>query len=284
MIGYCSLAEARLELKATESAGDDTLMKYINQTSRRIDKKMSRHAKYAAFGPNIATVKFPISNRYVDSDNNTFVLRGALPLLSISAATAGDTTVTSVLEGYPQGESYFRQVRITSSGCNWYYYCESDDPSYLSLTGVWGYHRDYDNAWLDVGTLVGDIAASATTFEIADIDGDDAYGFPNKISRGHLLKIDDEYVLVVDTNTTTNIGTIKRGVLGSTAAAHSAGDTIYRWEVEEPIRRGVARQTAMMYARRGSFQVASVDAVGTVSYPQDLLPEIKHILAEYMNS
>lgn len=283
MIGYCSLAEARIEIKATNTTDDDTAMRYVNQISRRIDWFMCNAGRWAAFGPNIATIKFHVSDRHVCSADNTFNLRHALPLLAINSATIDSTSITSVLEGFPQGGAWFRQVRITSSGDNWYYYTADYDPSYLNLTGVWGYHHDYSNAWLDVGTIVGAMTAAGTTFTIADIDGDDAYGFPDKISRGHLLKIDSEYMLVVDTNTTTQVGTVKRGVLGSTAAAHDAGSTIYRWEVEEPIRRAVARQAGLMYARLGAFQTETVDGVGSVSYPQDLLPELKATLTEYIN-
>jgi hypothetical protein len=286
MLGYCSLADAKLEKKATETFDDDKIMRFVNQISRRIDWKMSKYAQYAAFGPNIATIKFPLSGRYIDSSMNTLSLRRALPLLSITSAAIDTTSITTVLEGYPQGEPYFRQVRINSSGDNWFSYCESDDPSYLSITGVWGYHRDYANAWLSVGSLVAGIAADATSFTIADIDGDDAYGFQDKISRGHLLRFGtgSDYALVVDTNTTTNTGTIQRNVQGGTGAVQALGTTIYRWEVEEPMRRAVSRQAALMYARMGAFQIETIDGVGTVSYPQDLMPEIKHILTEYINS
>jgi hypothetical protein len=284
MFGYCSLAQAKAEHKATSTVDDDLLMRNINQISRRIDKMMNKRGLMAAFGPNNKEIKFPISQRYVNSSNNSFVLRDAPPLLAITSATIDTTSITTVLEGYPQGEPWFRKVRITSDGDQWYSYVDDDDPSYLNLTGVWGYHNDYTNAWLNVGALSAQMLAGASTFTIADIDGDDDYGFPDKISRGMLLKIDSEYMLVTATNTTTNTGTVKRAMLGTTPALHNNASTIYRWETEEPIQRVVARQAGLLYARRGAYQVETVDGVGAISYPQDLLTELKHVLAEYINS
>lgn len=284
MFGYCSLAQAKEEHKAFITGDDDKLMRAIKQVSRRIDKMMNKRGLMAMFGPNNKAIKFPLSERYVNSGNNSFLLRGAPPLLAITNATVDTTSITTVLEGYPQGEPWFRQVRITSDGDQWYTYCDDDDPSYLILTGVWGYHNDYDNAWLNVGTITAQMAANATSFAVADIDGDDAYGFPDKISRGMLLKIDSEYMLVTGTDTGTNAATVKRPVLGTTAVLHPINSIVYRWETEEPIQRVVARQAGLLYARRGAYQVETVDGVGAISYPQDLLSELKHVLVEYINS
>lgn len=284
MFSYCSLARAKQEIKAVITGDDDKLMRNVNDISRRIDHIMCKRSGMAAFGPNHKAIKFPVSERYVVSANNSFVLRRELPLLAITGALIDTTSITAVLEGYPQGEPWFRQVRITSDGDGWYTYCDTDDPSYLTLTGVWGYHFDYDNAWLNVGTLSAQMSAAETTFTIADIDGDDDYGYPDKISRGMLLKIDDEYMMVASTDTATNTGTVKRQMLGTTAALHANGSTIYRWETEEPIQRVVARQSGLLYARRGAYQIETIDGVGAVSYPQDLLTELKHVLAGYINS
>ena len=284
MFGYCSLAQAKEEHKAFNTTDDDKLMRCINHASRRIDKIMNKRGLMAAFGPNNKAIKFPLSTRYVNSENNSFLLRGAPPLLAITSAAVDTTSITTVIEGYPQGEPWFKQVRITSDGDNWYSYCDSYNPSYLILTGVWGYHNDYDNAWLNVGTLSAEMLAGAASFTVADVDGDDAYGFPDKISRGMLVKIDSEYMLITATDSTTQVSSVKRSMLGTTAALHTIGSVVYRWETEEPIQRIVARQAGLLYAKRGAYQVDTMDGMGSVSYPQDLLPELKHALAEYINS
>jgi hypothetical protein len=87
---------------------------------------------------------------------------------------------------------------------------------------------------------------------------------------------------VTAVNTTTNVLTIRRGVNGSTPAAHVATTAINVWQVEEPVKRACIRQSAMMYARRGAFQVEVLDGIGVVTYPQDLLVELKNVLTEFM--
>lgn len=283
MIPYCTLAEAKAELKADSTIGDDQLMRYINQVSRRIDLMMAGRSTRPYFAPYIEARQVPIDGRRIDSNRGTLLLRGVPPLMAFSAVTADGSTVTSTVEGYPSGVSPIQMLRMTSAGCSWQSYISGCDPAYAEISGTWGYHSDYANAWLGLDTLVGNLNASASTFTVNDVDGDDPYGFAPRISRGTLLKLDDEFVLVTDTNTSTNVVTVRRGYAGSTAAAHTTGITIYGWQVEEPIKRVTQRQAALLYARQGAFQVETVEGIGSISYPQDLLKEMAQTIQEYRN-
>lgn len=278
---YCTLDEAKDELKASGTIDDNKLLRFIRQVSRRIDKIMGNRAGRPYFAPYLEARKFRMDGRHLDSYRNTLLLRGAPPLLSITSVTADGTDVSSVVEGYPQGDPFFRLIRITSSGDPWASYINSDDPPYAVVTGVWGYHSDYANAWLAVDALAAGQAAGDSNLTVADVDGADPYGITPRISVGALLKLDSEFELVTATNTSTNVVTITRGQQGTTAAAHALAADVAVFQVEDPIRRVVARQAALMYARIGAFQVETVDGVGAVSYPQDLLHELEATLTEY---
>lgn len=281
-LSYGSLAEAKAELGA-DSAGDDKrLYALTRQVSRRIDQIMSGRSTRPYFGPYSESRQLLINGKRVDSQNNTFLLDA--PLLEYSALTAGGTSIYATSEGFPQGLTPYNLLRITGSGNPWYsYICTTDgNPSYAVITGVWGYHSDYANAWLNVDTLQANISSSVLSLTVGNVDGEDAYGLAPRFSPGNLIKIDSEYMLVIDTDVTLNKVELKRGINGTTAALHTAEAIIYRWETEEPIRRVAARQAAMLYARQGAFQTISIDEVGVTSYPRDLLSELGMVLQEYM--
>lgn len=285
---YCTLEEAKAELSSygntpQNTVREDDVMRAIRTVTRRINRTMVGRSEDHIFLPQIKTRKVLMSGSYINSHLNTLSL--SWPLLAPTTVLADGTAVTSVAAGYPQGETPYRMLRIGSSGSPWYSYISTscDDPAYVDITGVWGWHSDYANAWEDSGaTLSADATSSATELSTSGIDPDDLYGDPHRISRGALLKIDDEFILVVGASKVNDKVTVKRGVLGSTAAAHSSGDTIYVWQVEEPIRSVTARQAGLMMARRGAYQTEQVDGI-TLGYPPDLLLELARVLTDYIN-
>lgn len=285
---YCTLEEAKTELSSYGNTPQNTVraddvMRAIRTVTRRINQIMVGRSEDHVFLPQIKTRKVPLSGSYLNSSLNT--LRLDWPLLSPTTVLADGSAVTSVVSGYPQGETPYRQLRISSSGSWWYSYISTScgDPAYADITGVWGWHSDYANAWEDSGaTLTANVDASATEITTSGIDSDDLYGDPYRLSRGALIKIDDEFMLVIGTSKDSAKATLKRGVLGSTAAAHSSGDAIYVWQVEEPIRSATARQAGLMLARRGAYQTEQVDGI-TLGYPPDLLLELARVLTDYIN-
>lgn len=284
MLSYASLAEAKAELGAqVKYAGDDRrLYAYTRMVSRRIDLLMTGRSTWYYFAPTLASRQLLIDGSRVNSRNNTFLLDS--PLLAYSALTAGGTAVYANSEGFPQGATPYTLLRMTASGSAWYtYLCSTDgNPAYAVITGIWGYHSDYANAWLQVDTLAAQLTSGVDYMTVGNVDGDDDYRLAPRFSAGNLLKIEDEYLLVTDTDPATNKVYLKRPANGTTEATHAISTPIYRWETEEPIRRVAARQAAMLYARIGAFQSKSFDGVSEMTYPQDLLKELGATLQEYM--
>jgi hypothetical protein len=283
MTAYCTLADAKRELKASGTVDDDRLFRHVLQISRRIDSIMSPHHRRPYFAPYTEARDFRVNKNNINSYRNTFYLGDGEWLFEHSAITLDGTSVYSSASQYPALDRVYREFQLNSYASTWYDRTQEDtNPALVRVTGVWGYHGDYDNAWWSVDSLAAGITAAATSLSVSDIDGDDFDGFSPRISRGNLLLIGTEVLEVTDTNTTTNVATVRRGQNGTTAAAHSLADAVKTWQVDEPIRRVTARQAALMYAREGAFQIESIDGVGEVSYPQDLLTEVKMTLSEYM--
>lgn len=281
MTPYATLAEARAELKATTTTDDAKLYTHLRTVSARIDREFSQ--RRPLFVPFIEARQIRVTPASINSDDN--VLYIGQNLLALTAASVNGTAlvVGTTVEAWPTLTSPVRALRLMDWSNSWYSYCTTEGtPLFASVTGVWGFHRDYPNAWLSVDTLAAAIvSAAATTFTVANVDGSDPYGRTPRISAGNLLKVDDEYMEVVSTNISTNVVTVIRGVNGSTAATHVISSAVSVWQVEEPVKRACARWAAFLYARMGAYESSAITDIGIINYPSDLLGEIKRILQEY---
>lgn len=261
------------------SINEAKLMGNLRAVSRRVDNVFN--VRRPMFLPYKATRRFLLDPMRINSALGTFRIDGHL--LALTSVDVAGSTVTDV-EGYPNADMPpFGSLQLTDccSG-GWYGYCSSSDrPRRATIDGIWGFHSDYANAWLDVDTLQANINASVTTFTGDDVGADDVYGQPSRISPGHLVKIDDEYMEVIRVEAGTNAVTVVRGANGTTEASHTAGAAISRWEVEEPVKRAVARQAGLLYARFGAYTTMELQAMGEIRYPPDWLAEVLNTLQGY---
>lgn len=282
MTDYCTLADARREivkLTSTNTVDDDKVRGFIRQVSRRIDSRMGK-LRRPFFAPYIEQRTFPLHSDRISSLDNTFLLKD--PILSLTTVTRQTTSLTSVAELYTLDNEVANMLWLTNCSYSWYP-TQTTLKLQLYVTGVWGWHADYDNAWESVDTVqdAGGINATVTSITVADADGTDLDGFTPRFSPGHMIQIGTEWLDVTAVNTTTNVLTVRRGVNGSTAAIHANGVAIATYRVDDRIRRVTARQAALLYARMGAFQVETLDGVGVITYPQDLLSELLDVLTEF---
>jgi hypothetical protein len=285
-VAYCTLDDAKLELATDATSDDDKLQRYIRTASRRVDGVLRN--RVPLFAPYTETRRIIVTPHAIDSANGTLNLGTNFLLEASGVTSAGGIVLTPSTQWdyYPTPNATpYSQLRRVSCCGSWYDWCNSDcDPyRYISIAGVWGYHTDYATAWQTSDTLAAAVVStSATEITLTNADGTDTYYSIPRLSVGSLIRIDTEIMDVIRINYNTNKATVRRGVLGTTAATHNNGTAVYAWQVEEPIRRGVARQAAFMNARRGRFDVTTGDGLGgTTRYPQDLLPELVSILNEY---
>lgn len=284
-MSYCSLAEARAEIKALTTVDDDKLLRHIRVVSRRIDTLMAPRSGLPLFEPYYEQRAIPLSAQNINSNLNAFYFRA--PLLALSSLAVNTVDVTASAEAYPLGVTPIRALRFVSGAYNWYQFCNGANPSYIYITGTWGIRVRYESAWVAYDTVqTNPMAPGDSSFVVADVDGDDPYGIAPRFSPGQLVRIGSgtEMMLVASTNTATNAVSVQRQVNGTSLPAgdYAAGSTVYVFQPEDPIRRVVARQAALMVSRQGAFQVESLDGVGVITYPQDLLVELKDTLTEYM--
>jgi hypothetical protein len=271
---YCSLADGRAAMNAQNTTDDSLLLALIGQASARVDQMMAADTPF--FQPWLEAREFEVRYDNVDSGRNAFILPPGQSLLSIDTISLGTATLSAV-EAYPALRVPIKMIRRTDR-VSWYANA-SGDPLTVIIYGVWGYHRAYARAWQSVDALAAAIVTTtAATLTVADVDGVDEYGFAPRLSAGNLIRVDDEVMEVTATNVTTNTVTVRRGANGTTAATHLIAAPVQVWRTDDNIRRAVARQAGMLYARRGAYEQQTITDVGVVTYPADLVAELRGVL------
>ena len=273
MTFYCSLADAKAVMKASTTVDDELLLSIVGQVSQRIDLIMASQTPY--FQPYTEAREYEVRLDNVDSGRNVFILPPGSPLLALTSVLLNGAAVTA--SAHPATRSPISMIRRTDGG-SWYEN-GTDDPPTVVITGVWGYHRRYAQAWSVVDALAAAvISTTATTITVADVDGSNPDGFTPRISAGNLIGIDNELLEVTATNTVTNVVSVRRGVNGTTAATHLNAAPVSVWQTDDNVRRVTARQAGLLYARRGAYEQQTITDVGVITYPADLLSELRGVL------
>lgn len=272
-MAYCTLADAKATMRADSTLDDALLLSLIGQVSARIDLLMSTNTPY--FQPYTDALEFEVVAQRVDSGRNAFILPPGSPLLALTSVSLNGAAVTA--SAHPATRSPISMIRRTDGG-SWYEN-GTDDPPTVVITGVWGYHRRYAQAWSVVDALAAAvISTTATTITVADVDGSNPDGFTPRISAGNLIGIDNELLEVTATNTVTNVVTVRRGMNGTTASTHLIAAPVSVWQTDDNVRRVTARQAGLLYARRGAYEQQTITDVGVITYPADLLSELRGVL------
>lgn len=269
---YATLAQFRAfkSVKSDSTDDDDIILRYLGWASRQIDK----YCKGRKFYPMIATYEFDYQRgswkHYFDRD-----------LLELTTLTVDDTEIAAAnYRLYPLNDYPKYKVELLLNQSNVFTYSSTPQAT-VDVAGVWGYHDDWDNAFLDSGDTVqddGGINASVTSVTFTDIDGADVDSFTPRASAGDMLKIGSEYLQVTATNTTPNVATVRRGVNGSTAASHNNGVTISVYKPATVATMACLGLTKFIYETRdqygGIIALPSLD--GTV-----IEVEVKRVLRQY---
>lgn len=155
-----------------------------------------------------------------------------------------------------------------------------------AVTGIWGYHEDWADAWQDSNDTVQDdsLTAAATTLTVADVNGKGVYGLKPRFKIQMLLKIEDEYVYAIGRDKSTETLTLMRGVNGTTAAEHAKDTTVYVYRPMEEVAHAVRRLAAWLYAQRNTpftEQMATVEVGGVVIIPQAAPVDVQALAAMY---
>lgn len=280
---YASLQDiiSSISTQLVDAVQYNILLDNADYVSRRIDNLLVSEVPY--FLPYKETREIPIDGTRINSGLNTFQLDGNL--LEQTTVTVNGQDFSSYASVYPATQYPIRTLRLSGCCRSWYDNCNDPcgDASVVEIAGIWGYRRRGGVRWKQVGTLHASINASVTAIAVDDLGAVPApiNADVAALSAGHLLKIGDEF-MVKEYSATGQ--TVERNVNGTTAAPHTALDPVYVFQVEETMRRVVARQAGLLLARRGAYDVRNSNEVGTaISYPQDLLVELYGALSPYAN-
>jgi len=286
MIAYATLARVKAQLRVVTE--DDTtdedalLMQYIYQYSRNWEHETGQH-----YAPLIKTVYLNARSGSVGERGT--VLRLGEGLLSVTTVTNGDGTALTaydpsngtgayILENQGRYDSQLRLV----DGSVWTGSAASVYRA-ITITGVWGIHHDYSSAWIVTGDTVQDnpLSSGTTTLTVTNTERANELGLRPRISDGNLLRIETEYVEVIQVRPVLTV-TIRRAARGSSAAAHNQNVPIYAWQPHEDAQRYVELCAAYAYSRRGDFAQSTIaEGLGTVRWPKDRPEEARALLANH---
>jgi len=280
---YCPMEDlkAAVDLTASDDADDVLLGGYCVIASRMIDGECKRK-----FYPALETY-------YYDHPADPGVLRVDGDLLAVTTFTTQNGEVTVGSDDYYLmcGGSYnytpYNRIVMIPDG---------DYPNLLysgrlqkanALTATWGYHEDWANAWQDSNDTVqnaGGITAAGTSITVSDADGANLDGETPRFKAQQLIKVGDEYMHVTDRNDTTNAITVRRGVNGTTAAAHDADTTIYIYRPMAVVYEAARQLAKWLYNIRDAsieLMAGAVDQGGTIRLPPNAPSFVKGVCEIY---
>lgn len=276
---YALIADLKGLIPDYSGTDDDAVMRLICEAaSRFLDAKTHRW-----FYPLIQT-------RYYDHPVDATQLRVDKDLLEVSEFTTQntETEVTSGQYYLMCAGSYNmtpadRIVLKTDSARTRLLYTGTLQKA-NAVTGTWGYHEDWDNAWQSSGDAIADdggIDAAVTAITVTDADGADIYGVTPRFKVGQTLKAGDEFMYL--TAISSNTLTVIRGINGSTAAVHDADVAIYVYRPMRDIEDAALAMAKWLWARRESqeFERIIIPAPGVVGLPPGLPLEMIMAIARY---
>ncbi len=237
----------RLNLAEGDRGSDDELRRALQEASHLIELATGRR-----YCPRVATLMAPPDRTAPGSlllPDDLLELHGvrdeggALNLADLRLLPGDDDQPASVLQLRP-GLSF----RLGQNG-----------ESFVSVSGVWGWHDRWTTAWRASGDKVRDSALSATaaTITVEDCDGLDEDGARPRFQVGQTLRIASEYLRVTAIDRAANQLTVLRGVDGSRAAAHAINTAIATYAPAPAIRDLCLRYAELMAQSAGPLELES---------------------------
>ncbi|MDE2774455.1 MAG: hypothetical protein OXI77_00810 [Chloroflexota bacterium] len=129
----------------------------------------------------------------------------------------------------------------------------------VSVTGIWGWHDRWAQAWRDSGDRVGEkaLSAHAALLRVANSAGADEDGVAPRFHVGHLLRIGGEYLRVTAIDRSANRLTVLRGIGGTRATAHLRDAKIETYAPSPAIRDLTVRYAELTLKSVGPLELQS---------------------------
>ena len=268
---------------------DDLFKRFCIVASRAFDTWVTNGVSpKRRFYPTVAT-------KVYDHPSSETLLRLNNDLLEATTLTTENTAITISSSDYvlkastgDYNRTPYSQVQLVEDGTTTTYSFNGSRYKSNALTGIWGYHDEWADAWEDSGDTVQDspsINSTVTTVTVTDADGDDINGLTRRFKIQQLLKIEDEFIWVTDVNINDNTLTVRRGMNGSTAATHLQNVAISIFRPMDEIRHAIETLATYLYQRRSSIGTESDRPLATMEgvlvMPSMIPEEVKSILRPY---
>lgn len=237
----------QLHLGDGDSDSDDALLRALQEASHLIESATLRR-----YCPRIETleVRPDRSNpRVLILPDDLLELRavndegGALDLADLVALPRQGDEPASILQLKPGG---FFRLGLSPVGS-------------VSVSGVWGWHDRWSQAWRDSGDHLSEhaLSASSTLIDVAESEGADEDGARPRFHVGHLLRIDGEYLRVTAIDRSASRMKVLRGVAGTRATGHLRGAKIESYAPAPVIRDLCVRYAELMLKSAGPLNLDS---------------------------
>ncbi len=288
-MNYATLTQLKAYLNQTPSGVDNLLLDFLDQASRFIE-----HQKGRRFDVRQETRLFDIPGLATrtplgyypgirQESGSQRVLNLDEDLLSLETLTNGDGTVISASQYVLEPANLYPKKSVRLTDTVWSMPSTGITRQAISVTGHWGFHDNYNEAWVDSLDSVqdeGGISANGTALRVADSDGIAGDLRGPRFQSGQLVRIDDELILVISTNLNTNDLVIRRGYNGSTAAAHAQGTTISIFHPMAIVEISCIRLAAWRYKQKDvdSFDKTYILGSGVVNVPTALPTDVIRFL------
>ena len=259
----------------------NTLMR---QLCERVSRYIDRYCQ-CTFYPSLET-------RYFDgSGTNELWIDSLFQMDEISMSGDNGATYTALVAtdyiltraGDYNTKKAYNKILINESAGD--YSVFSAGQRTIKITGIWSEHDDTAAAWEDsLDAVVNNpLTAIATALVVTNADGVDAGGAIPRFAVRQLLRIEDEYVEVVEIDYTTNTLTIVRARNGTTAVPHVLTTPIDIWQPPMPIRQAAIIQAVRQMERgfQGFGDARATPEIGQLFYLKAMDPEATALLAPY---
>src|SRR3990167_7669935 len=278
---YANLEDLRqyMTLASENSADDAKLLGFLGRASRSIDRFCRR-----PFYPERDTKKYD----YKDSQRIRF--RHDLLELDTLYTNNGASTLASGVLLLMTGDDYnfppYDRVVIRSDSGSTLNYTNTDQQS-QHVVGFWGYHENWDEAWVDTGTSLGTSYVSGTS-QLAVSGGSTGFSDINweapRFAAGDALKVGDEMFFVAGGN--GSIVNVVPHFNGTSANHHASLVPVYRYEPEPDIQWATIRLAAWLNGQGMSPYENKMAFVqfGQLNIPQGLATDVKQRLERFVKT
>ncbi len=236
-----------------------------------------------SLAPRLETRKFdalPMSCNGLVYDDLLFL--DAELLTASSITVEGSALAASAYTLLPQEDKHKTKIQIIDGS----WLGASVPADAIAVAGVWAYHTQPSEAWLNSMDTVRDtpLSSSSRTITVTDIKGEDERFETPRFSPGQLLKIGSEYMQVRKVTisvaaTPVHTISVMRGVRGTTAAEYAQGEPITIWRPDPSVRYYATRWAAYKFQHRGQFIKTQVDGMTAIEWPVDMPDESKLFFA-----